>query len=250
MQFVQITRRKFSEDEFYAMIAELEKRRWENLLPPQLELEDLSSRRTESVVTSSGALIPACTSCGACCTFLFCVNVKLTDTVPSEMCWDVVLEVGKREIVVNRFLQREEKTLYCNALEGTAGEKVSCRIYAQRPLTCDLFEAGSDKCHALRRIYGYEPLLTPEELAAAKRKLKTRAAQKFSPETIKATNFVPQTGTGYLLIEVIMSDGSNQIVHSFNPEVESWTKFEFEGLTITQAKSLIESGIKGTQNNI
>ena len=38
-----------------------------------------------------------------------------------------------------------------------------------------------------------------------------------------------------------MKDGSTQIIHTFNPEKETWRQFEFDGLTLSQAADLIAS---------
>jgi len=39
----------------------------------------------------------------------------------------------------------------CAALEGTLSETVSCSVYANRPLVCREFQAGSADCLMVRR---------------------------------------------------------------------------------------------------
>ena len=67
VQFVQIERRgKFTESEFWEMMVALDARKWENLLPPQLPIEDLPTKRSKNFVTPAGAPVPDCLTCGAC----------------------------------------------------------------------------------------------------------------------------------------------------------------------------------------
>ena len=239
-QFVQIERReKYTEDEFWTMISALDARKWENLLPPQLPLEDLPTKRSRNFVTPLDAPIPDCLTCGACCAFLFAVGVKATDATPAETVWNVTDESG--EIVVDSYLKRDAETLFCTALEKTADGKFPCGIYERRPQTCRNFEAGSDKCHAVRRAYGYEPFLTLQEMFDARQIMKANELETVASETIRDAKIVKQAETGNLEIVAEMQNGSRQTIHTFDPNGESWRQFQFCGSTVPDARRLIES---------
>lgn len=236
-QFVQIERReKFTESEFWQMFSALTSAKWQNLLPPQLPIEDLPTTRAKNFVTLSDVPIPDCLTCGACCTFLFAVSVNMTDDVPPEMIWNITEDSG--EVVVDCYLKRDAKTLFCTALKPTADGKMPCSIYEQRPQTCRNFEAGSDKCHALRRIYGFEPFLTVQEMFDARKILKAKESEAVSPHTIRNVKIV-KAETGNCEIVAEMQNGSSQTIHTFDQTCESWRQFEFDGLTLSQAQDLI-----------
>lgn len=240
-QFVQIQKRgKFTESEFWEMIVALDARKWQNLLPPQLPFENLPSRTAKNLVTPAAAPVPDCLTCGACCAFLFAIGVKPSDGVPPENVWNVTDESG--EIVVDAYLKRDTETLFCQALEQTADGTTPCRIYAQRPKACRSFEAGSDKCHAIRRIYGFEPFLTVQEMLDARQILQANESAAVSPETIREAKIVRQAGTDVCEIVAEMQNGSSRTIHAFDPNRESWRQFQFCGLTLADAQRLIESG--------
>ena len=240
VQFVQIERRKsYTENEFWEMLSALDARKWTNLLPPQLPIEDLPTKQAKNFVTPPDAPVPDCLTCGACCTYLFAVGVKATDETPPENVWNVTDESG--EYIVDCYLKRDAETLYCTALEKTADEKMVCRIYERRPQVCRNFEAGSDKCHALRRIYGFEPFLTLQEMLDARRILKAKESEAISPETIRDAKIVRQTETDNLEIVAVMQNNSSRTIHTFDPKRESWRQFQFPGSTLDAARRLIES---------
>jgi Fe-S-cluster containining protein len=238
-RFVQITRRdKFSEEEFYPLLDKMYEQIWQNLLPPQILTDGLSNTVAENVITSPDAPIPDCMTCGACCASSPCIGVSPVEGVLEKDFWNITAEKG---VVVDRFLKRTDETFSCVALEGTIGEQVNCRIYEHRPRACRLFEAGSDKCHAVRRAYGIEPFLSLLEMAAAVKKLKAEPDLPASKETIRNVKIVEQKDTNLLEITVWLEDGTTQKIHTFEPERENWMQFEFEGLTLSQAQYLIAS---------
>lgn len=239
-EFVQIQRRgKYTENEFWEMIIALDARKWTNLLPPQLPIEDLPTKRSRNFVTPADAPVPDCLTCGACCTFMFAVGVNATDLAPTEFVWNVTDESG--DIIVDSYLKRDEETLFCAALKTTADGKMPCGIYERRPQTCRNFEAGSDKCHALRRIYGYEPFLTLQEMLDAQQTLKAKESNAVSLETIRDAKIVKQAETGNCEIVAEMQNGSKQTIHTFDPTRESWRQFQFSGSTLAEVRRLIES---------
>jgi len=109
------------EDEFYPVINRMYEHIWTQLMPPQLVTERLSSRVKNNVVTPPDASIPDCITCGACCQSLLCVGVRPSDKVDPELVWEVTTDSSEGEIVVDRYLKRNGKTLACAALEGTIG---------------------------------------------------------------------------------------------------------------------------------
>lgn len=239
-QFVQIERReRYTESEFWQMMSALDARKWQNLFPPQLPIEDLPTQRAKNFVTPPDALVPDCLTCGACCMFLFAVGVKPTDDVPPENFWNITDESG--EIVVDDYLKRDAETLFCAALNVTADGQMPCGIYERRPQTCRNFEAGSDKCRAIRRIYGYEPFLNVQEMLGARQILKAKESEAISPETIRDAKIVKQAGTVNLEIVAEMQNGSIQTIHTFDPNRESWRQFQFCGSTLSDARRLIEA---------
>ncbi len=239
-QFVQIERRsKFTEDEFWEMIIALDARKWTNLLPPQLPLEDLPTKRAENFVTPADAPVPDCLPCGVCCQFLFVVGVKATDDPPPETVWNVTDESG--EIVIDSYLKRDPKTLFCPSLKPTEDGLMPCGIYERRPQTCRNFEVGSDKCHGLRRIYGREPFLTLQEMLDARQVLKAKESKAISPDTINEAKIVRQADTGDCEIVAEMRNGEKKTIHTFDPTRESWRQFQFSGSTLAEVRRLIES---------
>lgn len=239
-RLIQIERReRFTENEFWEMIIALDARKWTNLLPPQLSLEDLPTSRAKNFVTPTAVPVPDCLTCGACCTFLFAIGVKASDDAPPETVWKITDESG--EIVVDSYLKRDAETLFCTALKPTADGKMPCGIYERRPQTCRNFEAGSDKCHALRRIYGYEPFLTVQEMFDARQVLKAKESAAVSPETIRDAKIV-RTETGDCEIVAEMQNGESRVIHTFDPNRESWRQFQFSGASLAEIRRMIESG--------
>lgn len=247
-QLVQITRRsKIAENDFAPMINAIYEHVWQNLFPPQLLTDNLSIKVAKNVVTPPDTPIPDCLTCGACCGALPYVGVRPDERVAAEDFWDVVSE-SDEEIVIDRFVRRNSENFACIALDGNIGEKVSCRIYENRPRMCHLFEAGSDKCHAIRRAFGFEPFLSIEEMFESMNKIDAViAAGTKDPETIVNVKFLVQTETGNIEIKVSLKDNSIRIIHIFDPSLETWRQFEFDGLTLEQAKQLIASRSNLTQ---
>lgn len=247
-QFVQITRQnKIREDEFYPMISAMYEQIWQNLLPAQILTDDLTTRVENNVITPADAPIPDCMTCGACCAALPCVGVRPNEQIAVEDYWDITVEGENSEITVDRFVRRNSETFACTALDGIIGEQVSCRIYEKRPRICHLFEAGSDKCHALRRAFGFEPFLTLDGMSEAIEKLDAKPEKSEPKEMIRDVKFIRQAGN--LQISAVMKDGSVKILHTFDPKREAWRQFEFDGLTLSQAKDFIKARMQDESEN-
>jgi Fe-S-cluster containining protein len=239
-EFVKLSRvRKTSENEFYPIINRMYEALWQQLLPPQIPTDGLSSKVEKNVITPPDAPIPDCLTCGACCQSLLCVGVRPSDNVHPDLVWDITAEANDGEIVVDRYLRRNGETLACVALEGTVGEKVACSIYDTRPVMCHHFDAGSDRCHAIRRAFGIEPFLSLQEMSDAMKKLKTQDNAAEPWNVIRTAEIRPDAETGEFVIDANMRDGNIKEIHRYDPDKETWMQFEFDGLTSSQAAKLI-----------
>ena len=171
-KLVQITRRnKIAEDEFLPFVNAMYEQVWGNLLPPQILTHDLSNTVAGNIITPTDEPIPDCITCGACCGSLICVGVNPGNPISSKDCWEITKEGENGEFTVDLYIKRNEESFSCSNLEGKIGEKVGCSIYETRPPMCRVFEAGSDRCHAIRRAYGIEPFLSLMEMFEARQKL-------------------------------------------------------------------------------
>lgn len=239
-QLIQITRkRSIPEDEFYTAINRMYELVWERLLPPQIETSRLRSRLERSVVTPADAEIPDCVTCGVCCSSLLCVGVRPGEEPDGELTWSVTKSDDEGEWEVDLYLRRDEETLACAQLEGNLGEHATCRIYEDRPQMCRDFDAGSDRCHALRRAYGIEPFLSLDEMMEANARLDERDALPSNPTLITRVSIERSERRGELQINVKLRCGEERVLHSFDPAVETWRQFQFEGITLTAAEALI-----------
>lgn len=238
-ELVQITRRsKISEDEFQTLLGGMYEQVWGNLLPPQILTHDLSNTVAGNVVTPGDQPIPDCMTCGACCAAFVCVTLDAGNLISSEDFWEITKHSENREFAVERCIKRKEADFSCAALEGKIGENVICRVYEDRPKMCRTFEAGSDRCHAVRRAYNLEPFLGLMEMYEATRKLKAGEVI-IDGERIENVNIKEERGTRNLQIFVTLKNGSEKIVHTFNPKSETWFQAEFEGLKLAEAEELI-----------
>lgn len=239
--FVQISRQpKIHDADFYPMVDEMYERIWQRLMPPQLITDGLACEVKKNVVTPADAPIPDCMTCGACCAVMPCVGVRPTEIVKPELCWDVVKETELAEIVVDRYIRRNGETFACAALE-IGNTSVSCTIYENRPKTCRVFEAGSDRCHALRRATGVEPFLSLDEMSTAIEKLESRPIAGNSSGSIRNAEIKCDHDTGRHTITALMKDGTIRPLHVYDPEQETYMQFEFDGLSIDAAAKLIAS---------
>lgn len=240
-EFVQISRRiSVPEEEFYPVISRMYEHIWQQLLPPQLVTDGLSNTVKNNVVTPPDAPIPDCLTCGACCQSLLCVGVRPSDIVDPELSWDITVETDEGEIVVDRYLKRNGETLACAALDGTIGERVACTIYETRPKMCHHFDAGSDRCHAIRRAFGIEQFLTLDEMSDAMAKLDARPTADPS-QVIRNAQIRPVSDSGQYVINALMKNGDFKEIHRYDPNRETWMQFEFDGLTLDEAFLLIRS---------
>lgn len=240
-ELVQITRQsKIAEDEFQPFLNGMYEQVWENLLPPQILTHNLSNTVTGNIITPDNKPIPDCLTCGACCASFVCVTLESDNAVASKDYWEITKQSENGEFTVDRCIKRREEDFSCTALEGKIGGNVSCRIYENRPKMCRTFEAGSDRCRAVRRAYNIEPFLEVMEMYEATRKLKSQEVI-VDEERIEKVSINEESGTRNLQISVILKNGSEEVIHVFDPKSETWFQAEFEGLKLAEAVELIEN---------
>ncbi len=240
-KLVQITRQnEIAEDEFNSFANAMFEEVWRKLFSPQILTQDLSKRVASNVITPFDEVVPDCATCGGCCAAFVCVDAAPTDKISAEDSWNIYGKGKNNDYPVERLIRRKEDDFSCVALEGEIGKKVSCRIYEDRPLTCQDFEAGSDRCHAVRRAYGIEPFLSSMEMSEAIYRLKEAEDEKKEDnERIDIVRIVEDAETINLQIVVALDNGSEHLIHTFKRNVETWFKSEFEGLTLSKAKVLV-----------
>ncbi|MBE0612221.1 MAG: YkgJ family cysteine cluster protein [Burkholderiales bacterium] len=85
-----------------------------------------------------------CLACGACCAYSDTWPAFIGDGdgagIPDEF---VDFEHGRMQCYGNR----------CAALTGEIGRSAQCGVYANRPLVCREFQAGSIDCLMVRRNF-------------------------------------------------------------------------------------------------
>lgn len=99
-----------------------------------------------SVSGSARAAVPDCQACGCCCAW--------SDT------WPVLMGPRDGEGIPDDLIDFDNQRMQswghrCAALEGEIGCRVGCSVYADRPLVCREFQAGSDDCRMVRRRFGF-----------------------------------------------------------------------------------------------
>jgi uncharacterized protein len=239
--FVQISREpKIRDVDFFPAASEMYEQIWNRLMPPQLLTENLSGKVANNIVTQNDAPVPDCMTCGACCALMPCVGIPPTMDLDPELYWDIIKETEVGEIVVDRYLRRDGETLVCSALD-VSETKVSCSIYESRPQMCRDFEAGSDRCHALRRAVGLEPFLSLDEMSEAMEKLDARPTKPDPSNIIRNAEIKRDEETGRQIIAALMLSGTLKQIHAYDPSEEIYFQFEFDGLRLDAAHRLIAS---------
>lgn len=239
--FVQISREpKIRDVDFFSMANEMYEQIWNRLMPAQLVTESLSGRVSNNIVTPADSPIPDCMTCGACCALMPCVGVPPTLDLDPGLYWDITKETNAGEIIVDRYLRRNGETMICSALD--VGESsVACSIYESRPQMCRDFEAGSDRCHALRRAVGLEPFLSLDEMSEAMEILDSRPVKNDASQTIRNVEIKREEKTGRRVINALMRDGTLNEIHRYDPSEQVYFQFEFDGLSVNEANHLIQS---------
>lgn len=93
-----------------------------------------------------------CRQCGACCVADFWNNGKTEPFV--ELTYDEIESLTrlwrKRLTHFHLPIIQTDNENRCQALRGTVGKRVSCRIYDRRPASCSEFEPGGETCRDAR----------------------------------------------------------------------------------------------------
>lgn len=245
--FVQLTRQSsIREDEFYPIANRMYETIWRKLLPPQLVTDGLSNKVKNNVVTPPETAIPDCLTCGACCQAFVCVGVRPSDDLEADRYWNITAETEVGEIVVDRYLRRDGETLACTSLEGVIGDHVGCAIYENRPAMCRHFEAGSDRCHALRRAFGIENFLSLDEMSIAMEKLDSNPTQNEASQVIRNAQIRPDLESGEYIVTALLKSGELREVYRFDPNIETWMQFQFDGLTLVEVEGMVRSSQTST----
>lgn len=249
---IQIERRsELPESEFRRAIVELDKAKWRGLAAPQVGLDGLTTSRAKNVITPVDVMIPECQTCGACCVFLLCVAVRPSDATPTAAYWDVTSDdddADDKPMVVDRFLRRDGATGACASLGGKLGESVACGIYEQRPQPCRDFEAGSDKCHALRRAFGFEIPLSEVATVEANERI-NEAVENSAPQNDRANEddkilyaaIVKGQEAHQRSVIAIMENGTQVEIHEYDARRETWMQGEFAGKSLAEVKATVSS---------
>ena len=241
-RFVQIEKRdKLSRQEFSRVISVLDEKIWKNLKTETVPLEKLSGRNAANCLTPNAGEIPDCRTCGACCVALPSVEVEITDETQAEHFWNITIPGRNGEFTVNRFLKRDSETGNCLAFRGEVGREGGCAIYEERPETCRRFEAGSDKCRALRRAYGIDPPLTDSEMMSFMMNVFLKDAPEGEQRVIDQVRILETEIDGVFEIKVLLNDRTVLVLHRFDAEKEIWMESRFSALTVAEAKNLIAS---------
>jgi hypothetical protein len=117
---------------------------------------------------------------------------------------------------------------------------------------CRDFDAGSDRCHEYRRMYGLERQLSKDEVEAAAGRLEERAASA----TIKYVSIVADStvsqltrsgeGVEYyestiLKIVAFIDQDSSYDLHRYDAKKEVWFESELVGYSLDEARGIIRS---------
>ncbi|HVF91968.1 MAG TPA: YkgJ family cysteine cluster protein [Blastocatellia bacterium] len=174
LELVQLTRRRGMSDSAFERLMELLAERREPLPGGDALIGSYAETVVESLFASEYPAAPDCLECGACCSYFHRIPVRLTDPTPRLLTW-MVWEAGAVSGPKLLWLRREPQAGHCVAFEGRVGERAFCAVYELRPDSCRAFEAGSDRCRAVRRLYGLEPRLSGPEQSRRARFLAGRA---------------------------------------------------------------------------
>lgn len=248
--------RRMRQGEFYELVRELDERKFIHFSEPQLPLDRLPKKLAQSVTEASKGSVPECVECGVCCGFPQIVPLMNADLPVLDGYWEIESDESATGVVIERVLPRDAETARCTHLRGEFGGSIGCGIYETRPFVCRDFDAGSDRCHEYRRMYGIEPKLTDQEAEFEAARLPRLEAGRISLAVIsldwRSTRTVlsfddlgpTTTETEQMKITVFLDgdDECGEVIHSYDPTEESWTESDLIGLTMAEAKELVQAG--------
>ncbi len=244
------------------MIRGLDERKRAKIFEPQLQLDHMTKLRLENIVTEPDTVIPDCVECGVCCVFPLNVPVKPVESDRLPAYWEVFADDAPEKPAIGRLLPRDAENGQCVNLEGRIGEKVGCAIYNDRPSACHDFEAGSDRCHEYRRMYGIEPQLNGKDAADMNRKLRSQANNdliSYAAIVVDWISTIVTTSTDDAESEIVRKRSQLKVIafinddpetpydiHSYDPSSEIWFESDFLGLSVGDAKKMVSiAGSKG-----
>lgn len=244
-ELVQIER--IRKRDFTARVIELNEQKKKWYQPPQLPLDRLSLKLVERTATDKAEPVPDCVTCGVCCSFALIVPVSYKDSERLTSYCDVLLDSAEDEVVIEKVLPRGREGR-CVNLSGELGERIGCDIYPDRPQVCHDFDAGSDRCHEYRRMYGIEPQLSADEVRLAEQRLRSRARPSVIEDvTIVSVGKVERssysvadgttehTVTEQLAIVAFLDTDEPHELHRFEYGKERWLESDLLGLSIDGA---------------
>lgn len=239
-KFVQIERRpKLTRPEITEFFNYYDGIVRDNLASEPLPIGKLSTHVAGNILTPEDEPIPDCLTCGICCIALHYASVSSERVPASDHYWEVTEETSAGEITIDRVLRRNPETGACLALAGEIGKNISCNIYEERPQTCRDFEAGSDKCHALRRAYGIERRMNDFEAAMALNNLMMQDDPEEAERKIIHVYISENPETKMMEIKCWLQDMEETVIHQYAPAREIFYEGDFTGLTIAQAREFI-----------
>lgn len=220
------------------------------LLKEQMPLADASPYRNASVSARSRQEPPECVTCGVCCSLPLVVVVPRGDEERLTEYWDIL--VG--DVVVERVVGRDLATGRCINLDGTLGESIACKIYQDRPNTCRIFDAGSDRCLEYRRMYGIDTQLSELELERDLAHFKPVRSGVIADvvidlESERVSIGLAEDGSGEMVAKstktmrvTVGLDRNKDEAHDlyqYDASKEEWLESEFLGLTLDEAREMI-----------
>lgn len=251
---VQIKRMSVSE--FSDLVAEDERRKEAMQLAPQLDMGRLMSSVAESITIDPDEEIPDCQTCGLCCFHDPVVGLAKGE---GEVlgAYVAITDDSEPDVVVDHLIERDFEKGCCVHLNGRVGVQVECAAYNRRPAVCRSFEAGSDRCREYRRMYGLDPQLSDEQVARLAVRIGDDKPGIITNATCRVTNLKishnrSDTEPGSFVMEKIVlakihvavnGDLANPIeLHAYDPYQELWLESRFVGMTLDEAKELIDLG--------
>jgi len=251
-KLVQITR--YTRCDFNDLVNVLEERKKKELFAPQISLQKLSKYVADSVTSSSKLPVPDCQTCGACCDLDAGIEIDGEFASGFDTYWEIVSD-GEPEVIIDRVLAWDVDSAHCCHLDGNVGEFVSCTAYEQRPTVCRTFEAGSDRCHEFRRMYGLEPQLGTETVLRdtppiVEQKLNVITGIRISLHSVSVGVSPSDDDPEQLIFSkritmritvVVDHKLENEIeLHKYNPAEEQWFERELIGMTLDEVQERIE----------
>lgn len=240
------------------MIRGLDERKRAKIFEPQLPLGRMTKRRGENIVADRNGSVPECVDCGVCCVFALMVPVRSAEAKKLPAYWEVFADDAPEEPTIGILLPRNAENGQCVNLEGRIGEKVGCSIYSDRPGACHDFEAGSDRCHEYRRMYGLEPQLDGNYAAELERKLSSLPNDdliSYAAIVVDWISTVVESSVdeskkeiakkrSQLKIVAFINDDieTPYVIHSYDPSVETWFESDFLGKSVDDAKMMVSVG--------